>query len=171
MEQIEVTESPGRLKVVIPIRANRLALALSTMAMLVWVAMLAVVLAYLLTGRSTQAVLTVLLAIWLVVWLLFGRFLWRRWQYYAARREILYVEPDQIILRRPVSILGLTSAYDRQHISPLYVSERHHSPAFDYAYAHVYFGETLPERDARRLVDELNALLFPGERQGEPAPQ
>lgn len=163
LDQIELIETADRLKVVIPVQANRPALALATAALIVWAAMVVLVVGYVLTGRSTHAVLTVLLILWLVVWLLFGRFLWRRWQYHAANREILFVEEDQLILRRPVSILGLTTSYDRGHVSPFYVSERHRTPAFDYAYAHVYFGETLPEGEARRLVDELNARLFPEE--------
>jgi hypothetical protein len=80
---------------------------------------------------------------------------------------VLFVEAEQVILRRPVSILGLTWVYDRSHVSRLYFSEQHRCPAFDYAYLHVYFGRTLPEEEARRLIEELNKRYFPEEAEEE----
>ena len=64
-------------------------------------------------------VLTVLVILMLLVWLWFGRrFIWRWWQYHMANREILFINKEVLIVRRPVSILGLTDAYDMNHLSP-----------------------------------------------------
>jgi hypothetical protein len=162
-----IEEGEGRLKVVIPFGISWLALALHSLAMVVWLGMLSAVLVYLLRGLSSSFVLTVILVIWLLVWFWFGRFLWTRWQYHAANREILFIDTEQVILRRPVSILGLTWSYEMSHVSRLYYSDQHRCPAFDYAYLHVYFGRSLSEQQARRLIDELNRRYFPEEPEEE----
>jgi len=154
-------ENDQRLKLILPLRVNWLMLLLHSLALVVWLAMLVTVLLYLLRGLSSTLVLTVILLIWLLIWLWFGRFLWARWQYHAANREILFINADQLVIRRPVSILGLTTAYDRQHVSNFYYSDQHNCPAFDYAYLHVYFGRTLDESQAHQVIDELNRRYFP----------
>jgi hypothetical protein len=156
-------ESAERLKLVIPIRVNWLLFALFSFALAVWAIMIGIVLLYLIRGLSSSIVLTVLLILWLGVWLWFGRFLWARWQYHAANREILFIDTEQVIVRRPVSILGLTTSYHFGHVTPFYFSEPHNCPAFDYAFYHVYFGRGLPTAAARRLIEELNARYFPDE--------
>ena len=65
------------------------------------------------------------------------------------------------MIRRPVSIFGLTTSYEFAHISPFYMSDKHKCPAFDYAYAHVYFGLTLETEEATELVADLNNRYFP----------
>jgi hypothetical protein len=87
--------------------------------------------------------------------------LWRQWQYFAADREILFVNQSRLIMRRPVSLLGLTDAFDMAHVSPFYVSEKHHCPAFDYGYQNIYFGRDLPPKAAEQLVLFLNGRFFP----------
>jgi hypothetical protein len=161
--EIIFEENEQRLKVIIPTGVNWPVFILHTVALLVWLGMLIAVLVYLVRGLSSSFVLTLILLFWILIWLWFGRFLWTRWQYNAANREVLFVEPEQFIIRRPVSILGLTWVYDIKHIEGLYYSEQHSCPAFDYAYQHVYFGRTLDEDQARSLVDELNRRYFPNE--------
>lgn len=158
---ITFEEGEDRLKVVLPSGVNWPALILHSLALIVWLGMLVAVLVYLLDGRSSSFVLTAILLLWLLVWLWFGRFLWTRWQYHAANREVLFIEPEQLVIRRPVSILGLTWAYDMAHISRLYYSESHGCPAFDYAYSHVYFGRSLGEDQAYQLIETLNDRYFP----------
>lgn len=160
-------ESEERLKLVIPVRVNWLLFALFTFALAIWLTMIGIVLLYLFQGLSSSFVLTGLLVIWLGIWLWFGRFLWARWQYSAANREILFFDQEQIIVRRPVSILGSTTSYDFAHVSPFYFSERHGCPAFDYTFYHVYFGRSLIEEAARELVDDLNRRFFPEEDDDE----
>jgi hypothetical protein len=162
---IQISEEADRLKVVIPERINWFILGLYSVALVAWLAMLAVIMFYLTRGFSTNLVLIILLVIWIGVWLMFGRFLWKRWQNQAANREILFIDGEQLILRRPVSLLGLTNSYDFQHVSPFYYSDRHHCVAFDYAYLHVYFGQGISREQADSLINGLNSRYFP--EQGE----
>ena len=131
--------------------------------------MIVVVLTYLIQGRSSGAVLTSLLLAWLLVWLLLGRFIWNRWQYHAATRELLFIETDRLIHRRPVSIFGITTTYDWEYVSPFYFSDRHNCPAYDYAYMHVYFGRSMQRTEAELLVNLLNSRYFPDHGSGEAA--
>jgi hypothetical protein len=158
---IQISEESGRLKIVIPERINWLILGLYSIALVTWLVMLVVIMFYLLRGYSTNLVLIVLLVMWVAVWLMFGRFLWRRWQDQAANREILFIDSEQLILRRPVSIIGMTNSYDFKHVSPFYYSDRHHCMAFDYAYLHVYFGRSINHKQANNLIDDLNGRYFP----------
>jgi hypothetical protein len=156
-----IEESIDRLKISIPVKINWVLLLLFTLALAVWLGMILVVAIYLIRGMSSSFVLTAILLIWMLVWLWFGRFLWSRWQYQAATREILFVDEEQVIVRRPLSILGSTKSYDRHHLSPFYFSDRNQSAAFDYAYLHVYFGKSLSQESAGLLIDNLNARIFP----------
>jgi hypothetical protein len=159
--RIELEKSPERLKVVLPVSRNWLLFSLFSICLLVWIAMLVGIVTAMLRERY-GFVLTVMLLVWLAVWLWFGRVLWRRWQYYAAGREILFVNEEQLIVRRPVSILGPTDAYDMSHVSPFYLSEKYHCPVFDYGYQHVYFGHSLDAEQAEELIAVLNSSYFPG---------
>ncbi|HUS94574.1 MAG TPA: hypothetical protein VMZ24_05285 [Patescibacteria group bacterium] len=158
---ISFDETPARLKITIPDRIRWSLLIIYTLALATWIAMIFVVISYLLRGQSTSLVLSALLVLWLLVWLLLGRFVWTRWQYQAAKREVIFIDEDQIVIRRPVSILGITTAYDIHHVSPFYISEKHNCPAFDYAYMHVYFGRSINPMEAQQLIDQLNTRLFP----------
>jgi hypothetical protein len=118
IKDVTFEESNGRLKVVIPVRFTWWLFGLYTFGLIVWLAMLVAVLIYLLRGLSSSFVLTLILILWLIVWFWFGRFLSGRWQFHAANREILFIDDEQLILRRPVSIFGLTDSYDIHHVSP-----------------------------------------------------
>ncbi|MFZ0548482.1 MAG: hypothetical protein WAM60_23745 [Candidatus Promineifilaceae bacterium] len=156
-------ESPERLKVTIPVKVNWVLFSLHSLALGIWLVMVALIIIYLVQGLSNSFVLTLLILLWTVLWLWFGRFLWNRWQYYAANREILFIDKEQLIVRRPMSILGITNAYDFKYVSPFYYSDNHHCVAFDYAYAHVYFGQSLEEPAARAFIAEINGRYFPEE--------
>lgn len=161
IKDVTFEESNGRLKVVIPVRFTWWLFGLYTFGLIVWLAMLVAVLIYLLRGLSSSFVLTLILILWLIVWFWFGRFLSGRWQFHAANREILFIDDEQLILRRPVSIFGLTDSYDIHHVSPFYFSQRHSCPAFDYAFTHVYFGQSLTQEQALELIDHMNQWCFP----------
>jgi hypothetical protein len=60
-----------------------------------------------------------------------------------------------------LSILGITNVYDINYVSPFYYSDKHDSVAFDYAYAHVYFGHSLDEPAIMAFIDEINGRYFP----------
>jgi hypothetical protein len=158
---IEYDDDLERSKVTINLRRRWGVLVLFSIALIIWIAMLGLILTYLIRGSSSSIVLTILILVWLVTWLGFGRFLWKRWQHQAAGREILFVEKEQLIIRRPISILGITTAYDMEHVNPLYFSDKHKCPAFDYAYLHVYFGQDLRSHEAEELIKVINSLWFP----------
>jgi hypothetical protein len=163
---IQLEETPQRLKISWPLQRPWLLFALFSVALIVWLVMLVWMLIYL--GRDVMGagerftfVLSVMVIIWLLVWLWFGRILNKRWQYVAANREILFINKTELIIRRPVSIFGITDAYDMQHVSPFYVSEKYNCPVFDYGYQHVYFGQALSQDEAEALVALLNGRFFP----------
>ena len=161
MDRITFEEKPEWLKVTLPERRNWLSFSIFSVALLGWVGMLGWIVYFLATERAIHIVLFLLLLGWLGIWLWFGRFLWTRWQYYAADREILFINAEQLIVRRPVSILGITDNYDMRYVSPFYFSDKHNCPAFDYAFQHVYFGHHLTADEVQQLIAKLNALYFP----------
>ncbi|MBE2223841.1 MAG: hypothetical protein IAF02_20040, partial [Anaerolineae bacterium] len=113
-----------------------------------------------LAGERFAFAFTVILLIWLAIWWWVGRIVWRRWQYYAANREILFINKERLMIRRPVSIWGLTEAFGMEYVRPFYVSKRHHCPTFEYGSQKVYFGINLTDVESIQLVNTLNALYF-----------
>jgi len=160
MDRVELQDGDERLKVVLPVERNWLLYGLFSVSLLIWIAMIVGVLGAMLREQF-GFLLNIMLLVWLAIWVWFGRVLWRRWQYFAADREILFINEQQLLVRRPVSILGTTDVYDMRHVSPFYFSEKHHCPAFDYAYQHVYFGQSLTSDLAKGLITDLNQRYFP----------
>jgi hypothetical protein len=158
---IRFEQKPEWLKVTLPDQRNWLLFGSLTVCLVVWTVALVWIISFLVTERPLNLVLLVLLLLWLAIWFWFGRKLWNMWQYHAANREILFINEKQLIVRRPVSILGPTDTYDMRHVTPFYYSEKHGCPAFDYAYQHVYFGQRLAPAQARELVTTLNNTFFP----------
>lgn len=105
----------------------------------------------------------VILAIIAIFWFYVGRMVWRQWQFHSSNREILFFHVDKLIVRRPLSLLGVTDAYDRKFVSRFRFDERVRSPAFNYGTYRVPVGLTLDEQTARALVREINARCFGGE--------
>jgi hypothetical protein len=165
IENIQFEENNERLKVVLPVKKQLVYLALYSLMLLVWVGMFVFGLVFTwqiaFSGERFAFVFTVMLLGLLYLLFLLGRIVWRQWQFYAANREILFVHKDMFIVRRPVSIFGITTAYDRAHVTPFYFSEKHSSLAFDYGHQHVYFGQDLPSDPAGRLIGYLNARYYP----------
>jgi hypothetical protein len=164
--RITMEESAQWLKFVVPVRRNVFLFVLFSCCLVVWITMLAGMLLAMFRGQF-GFVLNTMLVVWILLWLWLGRVLWGRWQYYAAGRELLFVNDRQLILRRPVSILGSTDAYDMKHVTPFYFSDKHHCPAFDYAFQHVYFGQNLAVDEALDFIAALNGRFFPGGEEDE----
>lgn len=165
-QTIQLEENQERLKISWPLQRPWLLFALFSLALIVWLVMLIGMSIYLIrdvmgAGERFTFVFSVMIIIWLLVWLWFGRILSRRWQYVAASREILFINKKELIIRRPVSIWGLTDAYDMQHVSPFYISDKFNCPVFDYGYQHIYFGQALAGDEARALIGMLNGRFFP----------
>ncbi len=160
------SEDNERLKVVLPGSSKWVYFLIFTASMLIWISMVVIVLVFVirdvLPNRERYTfVLTVMMLVWLVLWYYLGRFMWEKWQYYAADREILFINKDVLIIRRPVSILGITDAYDMQYVNPFYFSEKHSCPTFDYGSQRIYFAQDATEGDARNLLQYLNRRFFP----------
>ena len=165
IENIQFEENNERLKVVLPVKRHWVYLVLYSVMLLTWVGMFVFGLVFIwqtaFSGEQFAFVFTVMLLVLLYPLYLLGRVVWGQWQYYAASREILFVHNDMLIVRRLVSIFGITTAFDRAHITPFYYSEKHSSLAFDYGHQHVYFGRDLPTDPAGRLIGYLNARYYP----------
>ena len=164
--RISLEDQPEWLKVVMPIKRNWLLFLLFTVALVVWVVFIIGMVIFLvrdviMAGERFAFSFAVILLIWLAIWWWLGKIVWRRWQYYAASREILFINKDRLMIRRPVSIWGLTEAFDMAYTRPFYISKRHHCPTFEYGSQKVYFGVDLLEDEAAQLVQTLNALYFP----------
>jgi hypothetical protein len=163
---IQLEETPKRLKITWPVKRPWLLLALFSIALIVWLVMLIGMSIYLVrdvmgAGERFTFVFSIMLILWLLVWFWLGRILSRRWQYAVANREIMFINKQELIIRRPVSIFGLTDAYDMSHVSPFYFSEKLNCPVFDYGFQHIYFGQSLPQNEAMTLIEMLNGRFFP----------
>lgn len=167
LKDVQYERTDQRLKVVMPAERNHIFFGLYTLLMLVWLGV-TVWMLVLLFGTSLSGLSTTFLVVWLIimlvwayVWFRLGRSVWRWWQFYAATREILFIDEEILIIRRPLSILGVTDAYDMEHVSPFYYSEKNGALAFDYGSRGGLFGRGLERGDAEALLAALNRLYFP----------
>jgi hypothetical protein len=97
----------------------------------------------------------------LVTWYWFAKnFLWGFWQYYAANREILFINEEEFIIRRPVSLLGVTNVYDMKHIEAIYHDEEKDSPTLQYGVQPVHFGQALSTKEGIELISMLTHRHF-----------
>jgi len=119
------------------------------------------------SGERWAFVFAVMLVVLLLILFRFGRFLSRQWANYAANRELLFINREELILRRPISIWGNTDTYGMEHVTPFYLSEKPRAVAFDYGYRHIYFGEALRPEAQDGLRNFLNSTYFPGHDEDE----
>lgn len=165
LTDVHFEQTPERLKIVMPTKPNLPLRILYTVLVLIWLGMMIGGVVYtiqiLLSGASYRFVFAIMLVVMLAVLYRFGRYLLRQWSHYFANREILFINKDVLIVRRPISIFGNTDAYDMGHVSPFYMSEAPAGPAFDYGYRHFYFGDGLTPQSARELVRFLNRRFYP----------
>lgn len=160
-------ETAEYLKIVMPLKPNWLMFGLFTLCLFVWIGMTGVMLVFavrdvIFSGERFAFVFTIMLLVWFYVWYRYlGRMLWERWQYFTANREILFINKERLIVRRPVSILGITDAFDMKHVGPFYYNDQHRRLAFDYARQRIYFGSDLIKEDALRFIRLLNGRFFP----------
>ena len=165
IRHVSLDESDDRLKVVLPVQRKWIWLLLFSLLLILW--MVGLVWGIIFTirdiafsGERYAFVFTVMLLIWLYLWYRLGKILWKQWQYYVASREILFIDKERLIIRRPVSLLGITDAYDFDYVSPFFHSEEHSCPGFDYGKQRIYFGQGLTEEASQQLVNYLNGRYF-----------
>lgn len=163
--QVGLEERDQYLKVVLPVRRNWAWLLLFSFLLILWViglvwGIIFTVRDIAFSGERYAIVFTIMLLIWLYLWYRLGKIIWKQWQYYVANREILFVDKERLIIRRPVSLLGITDAYDLDYVSPFFHSAEHGCPGFDYGKQRIYFGQGLSEQASQQLVGFLNKRTF-----------
>lgn len=161
ISDVHFEQSPERLKIVMPLRRNWPYLLIYTLLSIIWFVMLiggsifTIQIAF--SGERYAFIFVIMLLIFLYILFRFGRFLLRQWAHYLATREILFVNVEEFILRRPVSIWGNTDVYDMAYVGAVEESERPAALVFKYGYRNVTFAEALkPEarRELRRFLNE-----------------
>jgi hypothetical protein len=164
-------QSPQRLKIVLPVRRDWVLFAIYSILEVMWVVMLVGGLVFLariaFSGERWAFVFALMLLVLLLILFRFGRFLSRQWATYAANREILFINREELILRRPISIWGNTDTYGMEHVTPFYLSEKPRAVTFDYGYRHVFFGEALQPEAQTALCQFLNSTYFPDHDEDE----
>ena len=165
IRQVLFEETPDRLKVTLPVRRNWAWFLLFTLLLLLWFAgliwgVIFTIRDAALSGERYAIVFTIMLLVWLYLWYRLGKIVWKQWKYYVAAREILFFEKDLLIIRRPVSVLGITDAYDFDFVSPFFHSDENRCPGFDYGNQRIYFGQGLEAESSQQLVQVLNARYF-----------
>jgi hypothetical protein len=173
IEDVQFEFSDERLKVMLPAERNWIYLALYSVLLLVWIGV-TVWMVGLLVGMPIGDLPTAFLVVWLIillvwayVWYRLGRHVWRYWQYYVAKKEILFVDDELFIVRRPLSLLGVTDAYAMEHAGSLYYSDKYKGIAFDYGSRAGVFARGLKRGDAERLISTLNGRFFPAATEAE----
>ncbi len=162
---VHFEQTPERLKIVLPVKRNIPLIILYSVLVLLWLGMMigavvfGVQMAF--SGERYAFSFTVMILVFIYVLYRFGKVLWRQWGSLVANRQIMFINSEELVLRRPVSIWGNTDAYDMEHVQPFYIDEESGSPMFDYGYRHVAFAEPLSAIGAGELVRFLNGRYFP----------
>lgn len=162
---VHFEQTPERLKIVLPVERNPFLVLLYTVLLVLWLGLMigAIVFGFQMafSGERYAFAFTVMILVFLYILYRFGKVLWREWGRLVANRQIMFINNEELILRRPVSIWGNTDSYDMEHVQPFYVDAGSGSPMFDYGYRHVPFAEPLNAVGAGELVRYLNSRYFP----------
>lgn len=166
IQDIQIEQTPERLKVVLPIKRRWGLLLLFTALVLIWVTGLIWGIKYTiwdiaLSGERFAFWFTLMLLAWLFIWYRLGKIVWKQWQYYTANREILFIDQETLTVRRPVSFMGITDAYDMEHVTPFYFYDEKNCLAFAYGSQRIDFGYDLNPETAHKLAMALNEIYFP----------
>lgn len=165
IEGIVFEENSERLKIILPVKRNWILFGIYTIVLLVSTAMMVWGLRFTsrmaFSGERFAIVFTIMLLLLLLLLFYFLRFVWRQWSFYAASREILFINNQMLIVRRPVSIFGPTDAYDMQYVRPLAYSEKHRGVSFHYGSQPRLFALGLPQNQVVELISYVNGRFFP----------
>lgn len=168
IRNVEFEETAERLKVVMPLQRQWGFYITYSIILFVWVLVTGIMLGILLrtplSGLSTLFVVVfiVIVLVWAYLWYRLGKSVWRWWQFYAATREVVFLDGHTLIVRRPLSLLGVTDAYDMRHVGPFYYQEKYGAIAFDYGSRGGLFGTGLARPEAEALIGVLNGRFFKG---------
>lgn len=167
ISNVHFEQTAERLKIVLPLKRNWFLVVLYTVLMLAWLVMLAGGILFMireaaLSGQRYAFVFTTMIIVLLLVLYRLGRrAVWLPWQSLLATREILFINKEELIVRRPVSLLGTTDFYDMAHVGPFFYLEEQRAIAFPYGQFRTEFGHSLARPEAERLIVTLNERYFP----------
>lgn len=168
-ERIVFEENDERVKVIIPLARQPLYWGLYSSMLLIWVIGsiwgIATLISFFNNGSSGLSGVYLGAYIFIIVviaifWFYLGKKVWTQWQYFSATREILFFYPERLIVRRPVSLLGVTDAYAREHVSRFSLDSKLNCPAFDYGNFRIPVGMTLPMEESNALISEINRRFY-----------
>lgn len=164
LNSVHFEQTPERLKIVIPVKRDWPYLVTYTILVLLWLGMLVGGIVYLIrilySGQSYRFLFALIILVLLLILFRFGRFLWRQWAQFFSNREVLLINQEEFIVRRPVSIWGNTDVYDMEHVTSIYSDDALGALGFDYGYHHVYFGKSLTLESRQTLSRFLNETCF-----------
>ncbi len=165
IEGIEFEENDERLKIILPVKRSWILFGIYSVVMLVCLGLMVSGLMFTarmaFSGERFAIVFTIMLLLLLLILFYFMRFVWRQWQFYAAPREILFINKELLIVRRPVSILGITDAYDMQYVQPLRYDPKYRGVSFQYGSQPRLFALGLAEAQVAEMVAYVNGRFFP----------
>ncbi len=168
--RITVEENVNRVKITIPLKRLWPYWATYTVILVGWLAgsiwAVQTLLSYIFIGSvgfegGFLVAWIVILIIIAGFWIYMGGQVWKRWQYYTANREILFFYDDKLIVRRPLSLLGVTDAYDRSYVTGFRFDPKIQAAVFDYGSFRIPVGATLPVEESRGLIAIVNERFFP----------
>ena len=165
IEDIEFEENNERLKITLPVKRNWILFGIYSIVMLVCLGLMVSGLMYTariaFSGERFAIVFTIMLLLLLAILFYFMRFVWHQWQFYASPREILFINKEMLIVRRPVSILGITDAYDMQYVKPMVYDPKYRGVSFQYGSQPRLFALGLAESQVAEMVAYVNGRFFP----------
>lgn len=165
IDGITFEENERWLKIVMPVRKNWFLLIIYSLMVLTGVGLFvgAIIFAVQLgtTWRRFSLLFIVMIVIFLALLYYLMKYVLRQWQFNISNREILFFNEEEMIVRRPVSIFGLTTTFDRQYMHPLSYNDQYSALEFDYGSRPVLIGLNLPKSQTEPLATYINERYFP----------
>ncbi len=158
------TSREDRLKVILPIKRNWFLFLAYSLMMIACIVLFVGGLIYTIqiafSGERYANAFVFLAVIFFFFLYYLWKFVWRQWQYFAASREILFIDEKMLIIRRPFSLFGITDAYDWQQVRPFTYNQQYNTPMFEYGQRSVFLGQDLSRAQADQLISGLNDRYF-----------
>ena len=162
---VDFSENEDRLKIILPVKRNWFMFVLFSLLMAISIYMLLRGTSFAWeigkSGERFAFAFTSMLIFLLLILYWFMRHLWRLWQFYTANREILFINEATLIVRRPLSIFGITDAYDMRQVKPLFYEPKHNGAGFYYGSQPILIGLNLGEAILNELIEYVNGRFFP----------
>jgi cbb3-type cytochrome oxidase subunit 3 len=165
IEGITFEENSERLKIVLPVKHNWFLLIAYTLTLITGIGLLIGSIRFGVQIGMAKARFSLLFVVMILIFLLMLyyllKYVFRQWQFNVANREILFFNDEELIVRRPVSILGITTTFDRQYMRPLVYNEQYKSLSFEYGSRTIVIALNLPSSQTVPLATYINERYFP----------